>query len=152
MRRCLLLTTDNPAWQTKSGNILWLSVKGHGKIHRANKYSEILPVSQRVRASCQARCGGAFLKSFLNKNNRMTISPRCCNSSIEYDYFSHRTERYRTPTVPYKAFSCFPACPKVFYCSRSPTAPSKKLAFLSSCLIIPKGTTASPCVSLIEKS
>lgn len=54
-QRFLYLMTENPDWYTKSGNILLLLVKGHCKIYRANKYSEILPVSQGVRVSSPTR-------------------------------------------------------------------------------------------------
>lgn len=65
-QRFLLLTTENLEWYTKSGNILLLLVKGQAKIYSANKYSEILPVSQRVRVSCQD-VSGHFWNHFLTR-------------------------------------------------------------------------------------
>ena len=73
-QRFLLLTPEDPVWYTKSRDVLLLWVKGHCKIYRANKYSEILPVSQAIRVRGRTRCYWAFLKSFLTRNNRMNAS------------------------------------------------------------------------------
>lgn len=93
----LLLTTKNPDWYSRSGNISLLFVKGHCKIYRANKYSKILRVSQGVRVSCWTRCSWPFLKSFLKRNNRMsTAHAVSIGESKIWFLLSYQTEMQNT--------------------------------------------------------
>lgn len=126
-----MFTAKNPDWSSRSGSISLLLFKGPCAIYRANKWSEILLISQGVGVSCWTRCSWPFLKSFLERNNRMNTSHAVLIvvSKIWF-LFSYQTEM-QTPAIPLKAFNYFLVCSKVSRCSRSSVMPSKKLEYFT---------------------